>query len=109
MKEFGEIIKMNYKIIISTEAEKDTNEAYCYYEKEKSGLGDRFLAELDNFYEKLERHPTYYSFIGEGKTTRALELRVFPYKIIYEISDEELYVFAIHHNSRHDDHFRNRL
>ncbi len=50
MTEFAEIIKMNYKIIISTEADKDTSEAYCYYEKEKSGLGDRFLVELGNFY-----------------------------------------------------------
>lgn len=94
MAEFAEIIKMNYKIIISTEAEKDTNEAYCYYEKEKSGLGDRF---------------TYYSFVGEEKTIRALKLKVFPYKIIYEIAGEELYVFAVHHTSKHDDHFLNRL
>lgn len=109
MTEFAEIIKMNYKIIISTEAEKDTNEAYCYYEKEKSGLGDRFLVELDNFYKKLERHPAYYSFVSEEKTIRALKLKIFPYKIIYEIAGEELYVFAIHQTSRHDDHFLNRL
>ncbi len=109
MTEFAEIIKMDYKIIISAEAEKDTKEAYCYYEKEKSGLGDRFLVELDNFYEKLKRHPTYYSFVDEEKTTRSLALKVFPYKIIYEITEEELYVFAIHHSSRNDIHFINRL
>ncbi len=43
MKKFVEIIKMDYKIIISIEAETDISEAYCYYEKEKPGLGDRFL------------------------------------------------------------------
>lgn len=100
---------MNYKIIISTEAEKDTNEAYWYYEKEKSGLGDRFLVELGKFYKKIEHHPTYYSFVDEEKTFRALKLKVFPYKIIYEIAGEELYVFAVHHTSKHDDHLLNRL
>ena len=57
----------------------------------------------------LKRHPTYYSFVGEEKTIRALTLKVFPFKIIYEISGEELYVFAIHHYSRNDDHFLNRF
>lgn len=109
MKKFVEIIKMEYKIIISIEAETDISEAYCYYEKEKPGLGDRFLVELDIFYKKLKYHPTYYSFVGGEKTIRTLTLKVFPFKIIYEISGEELYVFAIHHYSRNDDHFLNRF
>jgi hypothetical protein len=33
---------MVYKIIISTEAEEDTIEAYTFYEDQQSGLGDRF-------------------------------------------------------------------
>ena len=109
MKGFAEIIKMDYKIIISKEAEKDTNDAYCFYEKEKFGLGDRFILELNICYDKLKRHPAYYSFVDEEKTIRAITLKVFPYKIIYETAGEEVYVFAIHHSSRHDEHFLNRL
>ncbi|HEY5407274.1 MAG TPA: type II toxin-antitoxin system RelE/ParE family toxin [Ginsengibacter sp.] len=100
---------MDYKIIISYEAEADISEAYCYYEKEKSGLGDRLLTELDLFYRKLRHHPTYYSFVDEEKKIRSLTLKVFPYKIIYEIAAEEVYVFAIHHFSRHDDHINKRV
>ena len=54
MKRSAEIIKMDCNIIISIEGEKDTNEAYCYYESRKSGLGDRFLNELSQLYEKLK-------------------------------------------------------
>ena len=100
---------MVYKIIISTEAEEDTIEAYTFYEDQQSGLGDRFLNELNHFYKKLEHHPTYYSFVSEEKTMRALSLRIFPYKIIYEIENNELHVFAVHHFRQNPDQFLKRL
>ena len=46
---------MDYSIIISIEAEKDTSDGYVYYEDQHPGLGDRFLAELTRFYQKLEK------------------------------------------------------
>ena len=70
---------MDYKVIISIEAEKDTNEAYCYYESRQPGLGDRFLNELSDFYKKLKEHPTYYSFTSQDKTTRSVALKTNPY------------------------------
>ena len=42
MKKSGEIIRMDYKIIISTDAENDTNDAYIYYEDIQNGLGRAF-------------------------------------------------------------------
>jgi hypothetical protein len=88
---------MDYRIILSIEAEKDTNAAYCYYENKRPGLGDRFLNELSNFYNKLERHPGYNSFTSPNKKTRSVALKTFPYKIIYEIEGKELYVYAVYH------------
>lgn|SRR6185312_60313 len=97
MRKFVEIIKMDYNIIISFEAEKDTNNAYCYYENQQTGLGERFLNELSFFYTKLKQHPQYYSFTSENKTTRSVALRIFPYKIIYEINDKQVFVYAVYH------------
>jgi len=104
-----EIIIMEYKIIISIGAVEDTSEAYAFYENQQRGLGDRFLNELTHFYKKLKQHPTWYSFISPEKTIRALALKIFPYKIIYELSAEEVYIFAIHHFSQNPDHFLKRL
>lgn len=36
-----------------------TKDAYNWYEKQKQGLGDKFLEELDKFYDKLKSHPEY--------------------------------------------------
>lgn len=109
MKRFAETTIMAYKIIISPGALNDTNEAYAFYEDQQIELGDRFLNELSLFYEKLKSHPTYYSFVSEEKIIRSLSLKIFPYKIIYEIEGDEVYVFAIHHFSQNPDHFLNRL
>lgn len=108
MKKFVEILIMAYKIIISNEAFNDTNDAYIYYEKKKAGLGNRFLDELFSFYEKLQNHPTYYSFTSKEKTTRFIALKKFPYSIIYEVAENELYIFAIHHFKQDPDHFLKR-
>ena len=109
MIRFVEIIIMEYNIIISTGAVEDTSEAYAFYEDQKRGLGDRFLDELSHFYKKLKHHPTYYSFVSTEKTIRSITLRIFPYKIIYEINADEVYIFAIHHFRQNPDHFLKRL
>lgn len=100
---------MEYNVIISTAAVEDTREAYIFYEGEQKGLGERFLDELALFYKKLKHHPTYYSFISTEKTTRALALKIFPYKIIYEVNSNEVYIFAINHFRQNPDNFFKRL
>ena len=109
MTEFAEIIIMNYNIIISPDAEKDTKEAYTFYENKQPGLGERFLDELALFYKKLREHPMYYSFVSDDKAIRSLSLKIFPYQIIYEVAANELYVFAIHHFRQNPDQFIKRL
>lgn len=100
---------MDYNIIISIEAEKDTNAAYCYYENKQPGLGDRFLDELSLFYKRLRQHPQYYSFTSGKKTSRSISLKIFPYRIIYEIEGKELYIYAVYHFSQNSDELLKRL
>ena len=100
---------MEYNIIISTGSVEDTSEAYAFYEDQQRGSGDRFLDELSHFSKKLKHHPTFYSFVSTEKTIRALALKTFPYKIIYEINGDEVYIFAIHHFRQNPDHFLKRL
>lgn len=100
---------MDYNIIISIEAEKDTSDAYIYYENQQPGLGDRFLDELTRFYKKLKNNPTFYSFVSERKTIRSLSLKIFPFKIIYEIKGKKLYVFAVYHFRKNPKELFKRL
>ena len=100
---------MEFKIIISIEAAADTEATYRYYEEQQADLGERFLNELIEYYEKLTLHPTHYSFVSADKTICALSLKIFPYKIIYQVEGIALYVYAIYHFSQHPDQFIKRL
>ncbi|MCX2432059.1 type II toxin-antitoxin system RelE/ParE family toxin [Pedobacter sp. GR22-10] len=72
--------------------------AYDWYEEQKKGLGDLFLAELSRCYTKIEKNPQYYQKIE--KEYRHLVLNKFPYVIIFEIMEDEIIIFAIFHTAR---------
>jgi hypothetical protein len=65
---------MVHKIVVTSFAEQDTFEAYEWYEQERSGLGDEFLLELENTYEKISNNPNYNTFIDDKKSERFTHL-----------------------------------
>ena len=87
-----------YSLIIKDRALRMTLEAYDWYEVQKKGLGEEFLAELDTSYKKIQTHPTFYSIIK--KNYRQVSLKRFPYVIVYEIIKSQVIVFAVFHTSR---------
>jgi plasmid stabilization system protein ParE len=91
---------MSYKITLSPAAFSDEQEAYDYYEEQQIGLGERFLLELETYYNKLKVHPQHFSFIEPAENFRSAALPTFPYIIIYEIADEQVYVFAVHNTHK---------
>lgn len=100
---------MNYKIIISAATLQDTFEAFNYYEKKENGLGIRFLAVLEQYYQKLKNNPSYYSYLLIEYNIRAVALKKFPYIIIYEIDGDQVNVFAVHNTYRNPDLFIKRI
>ena len=70
-----------YQLTIKAAAYEMLNDAYQWYEQQLSGLGERFLDEIDRCFEKLRTNPHYYSKL-DGNFRRILPA-VFPYKIIF--------------------------
>ena len=54
---------MAYKILIYPLAHGDEYEAYTWYEKQRLGLGDELLKELQIAYKKISNNPEHYSFM----------------------------------------------
>lgn len=88
---------MLYLLIIKEEAHVDIGNAYKYYEGKQIGLGEKFLQALVKRFNDLSQHPTHYSFIEENakRIFRDVKLEKFPYVIVYEISNEEVIVYAV--------------
>jgi plasmid stabilization system protein ParE len=94
---------MTYKVIIREEAQADAQEAYEYYEHQRTGLGEEFLMALIRRYDDLSEHPTHYSYIDEQseKILRDAGIERFPYVVVFEITAEDVIVYAVHNTHKH--------
>ena len=99
---------MSFTVIVKEEAHQDTIEAYNYYEKKATGLGERFLEALHQRYSEISENPTFYSYIDEDpmKILRDVKLKKFPFVVVYEILENEVVIYAVHNTWKHP---RNKL
>lgn len=86
-----------YTLIIKPHAIKTLTEAYNWYEEQQTGLGDRFINEVDKCYDFLEKSANVFRKIR--KNYRQIICHTFPYVIVYEIIGTEVIVYAVFHTS----------
>ena len=91
---------MVHKIVLSPAAHLDEYEAYEWYEKQRAGLGEELLKELEAAYNKIAEHPEYFGFIDERKELRDYLLPRFPFLIVYRTVDNTVQVITLHHAKR---------
>ena len=91
---------MNLSIYLSEEALQEEIEAFLFYEAERSGLGERFLKEVEKALQKISDHSTHYSYSDETKTIRDVSRLKFPFIVIYEVKPDRVEVYHIHHTKQ---------
>ena len=93
---------MVFKLHVSAQADSDVANAVDYYDKINPAPGTHFLTELLIAYEKIKVNPQHYSYISSNPDDkfRDIKLQVFPYVVIYEIYEAEVYVSAVMHTRR---------
>jgi plasmid stabilization system protein ParE len=89
---------MTAPLSIRSEAEVEIQEAYGWYEAQRPGLGDEFLAAVRQALAAVERSPRQYPIV-RGKVRRAL-LSHFPYSVLYLAEPENTVVIACFHGKR---------
>lgn len=97
---------MNSPLIIRPEAEQELAEARDWYEAQRNGLGDDFLAAIDPVFDQIRANPELYA--PQYKSVRRVSLRRFPYVVYYRIVTGNVEVIAVLHGSRHPRHWRSR-
>ncbi len=85
-------------VLIRPAAAADIEEAFLWYERRQTGLGEEFLRALQSALENIAAHPARYPVVHR-ETRRAL-LRRFPYGIFYRVYDELIVVVACMHGRR---------
>ena len=98
---------MNIPLILRDEAEHDAEETRNYYDRQQAGLGDRFLARLNEALARIQAMPKAYGIIG--KNVRIKKLSTFPYVVYYRLHFDRIEVMAILHGSRDSSAWKSRV
>jgi hypothetical protein len=98
---------MSLPIIFHPAVRGDVDTAYQFYESRRLGLGDGFLAAVDDVYAQLQAMPKLYGVVW--RNVRCAPLHRFPYAVYYQVDANQLYVLAVYHNRQNPTGWQRRV
>ena len=81
------------KVIFSKLARREFEDAIHFYELEYAGLGEKFKQEIENMVLRIAKNPRAWS-IESGEVRKGL-LHRFPYKLLYSIEQDHIFIIAV--------------
>jgi plasmid stabilization system protein ParE len=86
---------------------KEIKFSYDWYQSQADGLGEDFISELEASFKIITEFPeTWPNFQTHFKR---YSLSKFPFSVIYQKSDENLYVVAVMHHRRKPGYWEQRI
>lgn len=89
---------MSLPLVFHPDVRGEIDAAYRWYKRKRTGLGDDFLAALDEVFRRLEQLPQIHQVIWRD-VRRALPRR-FPYGVYYRVHPDRVEVIAVQHTRR---------
>ena len=94
------------EILFDELARQELDDAVEYYELEVPGLGARFRKEVKHGIQRIREYPAAWT--RELINVRRYPLHKFPYKILYSIERDYIYIMAIAHCHRRPNYWIDR-
>ena len=91
---------MSYELVVRSRAKADIRRAAKWYEKQRKGLGEDFVFEVDNAIRRIEANPEQFQIIH--RDIRHAITRRFPYGVFYRICKTRIVISAVIHLERSD-------
>ena len=101
--------KNNLLLVVSLNAERDMLEIAEWYEKQADFLGNKFLDDLQQAYDKILTFPEAFGRFNKDGLIRKGRLSHFPYNVFYLIENSQIRIIAIIHSSRSSRFVKRRL
>ena len=95
------------KIRFLVPARTELNEAFAYYNEQRSGLGFRFSDEVKRAIKRIVEYPKAWPSLAGA--TRHCQVKGFPYSVIYYIRSDEFVIVAVMHGRREPRKWMERL
>ena len=89
---------MSRNLVFRQQARREFDAAGDWYERERSGLGEAFLAEVDQALRKVAGNPDSFPEVLKG--VRKAVVRRFPYCLYFRVRGETIIVLAVFHSAR---------
>ncbi len=99
------------KLRVVAAAEREALKAAFWYNKQRSGLGDDFLLEVDECVIGVANDPQQHTPVEMGRSRREVRcslVKRFPYAVYFEVLPAEIVVLAVAHTSRRPFYWRSR-
>lgn len=97
---------MTLPLVFHPDVQDEVDEAHRWYEQKQTGLGDDFLAALEEVYARLQKmpgiHPTIYKDVCQARPRR------FPYGVYYRVHSDRVEVIAVQHDRRDPNRWQSR-
>lgn len=88
-------------------AQQEFDEAVEHYNAQKPGLGDEFLLEALNAFERIRKFPqAWHPYTGNA---RRCQTHRFPYGIAYQILESEILIVAVASTHRRPGYWLDRI
>jgi plasmid stabilization system protein ParE len=89
---------MSLPLVFQAGVRDEIDEAYAWYEDQRAGLGEEFLAEVQRVLDRIERNPEIHAPIYQA--VRHGRVKRFPYAVYYRVEPDRIVVIAVHHSKR---------
>jgi plasmid stabilization system protein ParE len=100
------------KFTISEEAKDEAAGHVAWFTERNPVVGDRLAELFVSTIEQIGRNPQKFPLLeyrGNPGNIRRVRLKKFPIIVLYQLLDEEIYVFAVPHTSQRPGYWRSRL
>ncbi|MBL8866041.1 MAG: type II toxin-antitoxin system RelE/ParE family toxin [Planctomycetia bacterium] len=101
---------MKYRFLLL--AQIDVIDAIEWYDSRRAGLGDQFADEMDGFITRILRLPRMFARVKRGVQCREFRegmLNVFPFRVVYEVTANEIVIYSVTHARSIRQPWRRRL
>ncbi|MDX2038312.1 MAG: type II toxin-antitoxin system RelE/ParE family toxin [Isosphaeraceae bacterium] len=95
---------MSLPLVFQAGVRGEIDDAYQWYERQREGLGEEFLLEVEAALARIARDPELHAIVH--REVRRGRLSRFPYSAYYRIESEPITVLAIRHAKRDPSSWR---
>ncbi|MGL4464018.1 MAG: type II toxin-antitoxin system RelE/ParE family toxin [Planctomycetia bacterium] len=89
---------MSLPLEFHPDVQVETDAAYSWYERQRTGLGAEFLDAVERVLAEIAANPSRRGF-AEGDVRAGSPAR-FPYAVYYRVLDDRIRVLAVFHTAR---------